>query len=368
MLFSLRPPLIARPAALVGAGAIALAPLAAHYSSSPALQIPTLEMPLALSAASFDQPVVEALGTLNLINSDLFSSNQDCSACEINGGPLTYQGLLPQFISGALPIIRQLGYNAAGYIVNSIEQLFTGPDSTTVTLAHAAWTFLPTAASSGLGPALSGLGVAINQAGHTALAAGQYVLDRVVANLTATAKSLVGFLPGAITDEIGIVTALLAATANVGQQFIAGLSHPGSGESWNALVSGLLGPVASNGLPSIPGAVGALTVGQGLNDTLTADRYVPSIRILVQNVVDQHVLDLNGGTSPHPLPVASTAVEIAVTAPGAATYRPTHPAVTSSAVAARAPKSAAERTGHSDAGLSPALKTRTGGLLSSETR
>lgn len=342
MLIALRSSSIAGATALVAASAIALTPLVSQHGS-----VPTLHMPVTLTATGFDQPLVEVLGTLNLINSDLFSSNQDCLACAVNGGPLTYQGLVPQFISDALPIIRQLGYNATGYLGNSIEQLITGPDSTAVTLAHAAWTFLPTAASSGLGPALSGLGSAVNQAGQTALAAGQYVLDSVITNLTATAKSLVGFLPYALASETGIVKALLAATVNVGQQFIAGLSHPGSGESWNALVSGLLGPVASNGVPSIPGALEALTVGQGLNDALTAGSYVPSIRILVQNVVDQHVLDLNGGTSPHPHPVTASAavtpagVENALPGPRSASAKHRPATVASSVSAGRTPKAAA---------------------------
>ena len=349
MLYSLRSPLIAGAAALVVAGAVA--PLATQHGS-----LPSLQMPVALTTAAFDQPLVEVLGTLNLINSDLFSSNQDCLACAVNDGPLTYQGLLPQFIYGALPIIRQLGYNATGYLGNSIEQLLTGPASTVATLAHAAWTFLPTAASSGLGPALSGLGSELNQAGQTALAAGQYVLDSVITNLTATAKSLVGFLPSAIASETAIVKALLAATVNVGQQVIAGLSHLGSGQSWNAAVSGLLGPVASNGVPSIPGALEALTVGQGLNDTLTAGSYVPSIRIIVQNVVDQHVLDLNGGTSVHPHPVASitpaaaaapaATLKVAPAGPRTASARQRPAAVASSLSAASTPKAAAARAGH----------------------
>ena len=338
-----RSPLIAGAAALVGAGAVAVAPPATQHGS-----LPSLQMPVTLASVAFDQPITELLGTLDLANSDLFSSNQDCLACAVNDGPLTFQGMLPQFIGNALPIIRQLGYNGAGYLGNTIEQLLTGPDSTAVTLAHAAWTFLPTVANAGLGPALSGLGAAINQAGHTALGAGQYVLDSVVTNLTATAKSLVGFLPSAIASEIGIVKALVAATVNTAQQVIAGLAHLGSGQSWNALVAGLLGPMAPNAVPSIPGALEALTIGQGLNDTLTAGRYVPSIRVIVANVVNQHVLDLNGETSPHPHPVASvtsaTAAAVTPAGPKSASARQKPATVASSVSVVRTPKAAAAGT------------------------
>lgn len=106
MLASFRLPLNATAVALVvGVSAVALSP---HPGADVAL-------------AAFDNLLPELVDTDLLINNDLFNG------LDVFGGYewQPYQGLIPQLVYTALPIVSQLTDNWSSYIGGTVEDLGT---------------------------------------------------------------------------------------------------------------------------------------------------------------------------------------------------------------------------------------------------
>ena len=319
---SLRPHVIAGTAALVGASAIAITPI-----TQPNLQLPSLHAP-SVALTTFDQPIAQILGTLDLVQNDLFNSQAYYPVLEgaWNGGNGIIQGVIPQFTYDALPIIATLSYNGSEYISNSINQLFTGYQSnvnsgasTAVELANALWTFLPNLVSNP-STALPTLLTEISYAGQTALAAGQYVLENVVQHVkNLITQALPSIATTLASTAIGAAQVLIATAVTVGQQFVNGLGSIGSGQSWNALVGGLLGP---NG---IPGKLEQLTLGPGVG--VSTPNYVPSFRVWLNGAVYTTANALGGNFPPPAAAVAAAKPAAAKPATATATAtRPSKPA------------------------------------------
>ena len=122
MQISLRSHLIAGTAAVVGASAIALTPVIAQHEALPNIQVPSASS-AEVALAGFDSPITELLGSIGVGGAFLFSPA--VAPFVPPGWPLPTLGLLPQFITGALPIVRQLGLNGSDYITTTAGALVT---------------------------------------------------------------------------------------------------------------------------------------------------------------------------------------------------------------------------------------------------
>jgi hypothetical protein len=331
-------------ATALSATAFALTPVAGTVAPV-ALDPSAVEVAL----AGIANPLTELAGTVELISSDLFGTGSYSYPFPI------YTGIVPQFISDALPIIRQLGANAADYIGNSVEALISGPDSTLVTLATAAWTLLPNAIDSGVGPALQTFAAQISAAGQTALDAGGYVLTGVANHLLATLGGIAAYaVPNLLFAAVGAVSAVATAAGTVASQFVGAVADLDAEAAWNIAVAGLLGPRGADGkvTSSIPGTLEAVTIGNGIG-LYGSESYVPSLRIAVQSAVYATANNL-GGNYPRPttplVPTPSATVAAAAEA---------HPAaVAPRAVVERVPPATAEP--QADEPVSSSVRTRMG--------
>ena len=102
MHISLRSHLIAGTAAVVGASAIAMTPVLGAQVSLPSIATPSLAK---VALVGLDNPLTEILATASVVNNDIFNGADTFADYEWE----PYQGLLPEFIYTALPIISQLG-------------------------------------------------------------------------------------------------------------------------------------------------------------------------------------------------------------------------------------------------------------------
>ena len=312
MRIGLRSYLITGTAALLGASSVVLTPVVAHNGAPVALRF---QSAAELSLTGFDNPLTELLGTLDVVNRDLVGTGTYAHPFPLS------TGIVPQFISDALPIIRQLGYNWSDYVDNSVEQLFTGPTSASVTLANAAWSLLPDIAASGLLPAFAKLAKEISKAGQTALAAGVYVLTGVMNRLVPNIGGLLTYIvPNMLSATLGAVSAVAAAVGKVASQFVGAVISLKPEAAWNVAVDGLLGPIGADGTvaSSIPGTLEAVTIGNGLG-LYGSQSYVSSLRVAVQGAVYSVANNLGGNfprpTTPLvPTPSATTVVAAAVPA------------------------------------------------------
>ena len=305
---NLRSHLAAGAAALAGVGALAAVPVATPTASpySPA------RVSIDVSLAGLDDPLTELLGTLGAITTDILGTGTYTSPYPV------FTGIVPQFVADALPVVRQLGYNGIDYLNNSIQQLFTGPASTTVTVARAVWTLLPNVVTFGPAQAVQTLVGEVSGAARTALTAGEYVLTGVLNHLVPTVTGLGLYaLPNVIFASVGAVSAVASAVVTVATQFVRALSAADLATAWNVAVDGLLGPVGADGkvTSSIPGTIEAVTLGNGIGQ-YGSPAYVPSLRVAVQGAVYSTANNL-GGDLPRPAPANSAAARTAATAAAA---------------------------------------------------
>ena len=68
-----------------------------------------------MALTGLDSPISEMLNTASWINYDLFNGN--VADIDDNYTWEPYAGMLPEFIFTALPVISQLGYNGADYVL-----------------------------------------------------------------------------------------------------------------------------------------------------------------------------------------------------------------------------------------------------------
>lgn len=305
MQISLRSHLIAGTAAVMGASAIAMTPVVAHHDVAlPAIQVPAASASVQL--AGFDSPISELLLSIGLTNNYLFNPAGPLP----NPAPwssLSKVGVLPQIITDALPVVRQLGLNGSDYLYQSGRGLGTSA----LLLSEGVWNAAGELASLNVQGAINTLVTAVQAAGTEALAAGNYVLQGVITRATAVVNNLVPILsalPQAVINQ-GLVVA--GSVVKIVTDAVDALSAPNPIEGvWNAVVDGLLGPTG------LPGAITALTIGQGLLAPAPVSAYVPSVRTVVSSVVKAVQTGL---ATANPAPPPATAVSSA--APSASSLR-----------------------------------------------
>ena len=297
-------------AAVVGAGAIAMTPLA------PAVSAPSVAVPSAaqVSLTGLDSPLTELAATVALINNDIFNGTDLYGDYEWE----PYQGLLPEFIYNALPVISQVGFNGAAYIGGSVAAL----TEVTTILSEAVWN-LPgaviTATQQAIGGDFSGALatlttatlVPLQNAGGTALAAGVAVLSSVITNITNVIATVPRIVGGLVTTTVGSLTAVVDAAVNIGTQTVGALSTLDLETAWNVVVDGLLGPVGADGTvaSSLPGTIEAVTIGPGLGPLGNPNGYaVPSFRMWAEQS-NLQIANALGAT--FPVPLASVAAPVA---------------------------------------------------------
>lgn len=279
---SLRSHLIAGTAAVVGASAIAMTPVLGAQVSLPSIATPSLAK---VALVGLDNPLTEILATASVVNNDIFNGAD--TYADYQWEP--YQGLIPEFIYSALPIISQLGYNGASYIGGSVAAL---TNSATI-LSEAVWN-LPGAVITATGQAVGGdvtgalatlnnaTLVPLQAAGIEALTAGYAVLTSVISNIGAVIVTVPGIAQGLVTSTLGSLQAVAGAVVNIATQTVGALSTLDLQTAWNVVVDGLLGPVGADGTvaSSLPGTIEAVTIGPGLGPLGNPNGYaVPSLRM-----------------------------------------------------------------------------------------
>lgn len=321
MQISLRSQMIAGTAAVVGASAVALTPIA------PAMNLPALHAPSFAQVAltGFDSPVTELLNTTVMATNYLFSSASPTSSAgnwpyadfgtALGGGPYlpaalglsalggySAVGLLPQFIDDA-------GYNGSDYL----QVATTGLYGAAYSLSEGVWNFpgeVITAAgqfftdpAAAIQTLVDAVVVPLFQAGTYLLASGGYIATGIVTRASALLASLPDILTGLVSTAIGIPTVLVGKTIDIATSIVTNLLSLNLEGAWNATVDGLLGP------SGLPGTLLNLTVGAGVQTgpittpSGIAANFVPSVRTAVQSLVKTVAGDLAT-----PVPSSSEAV------------------------------------------------------------
>lgn len=271
---------------MAGAAAIcAAAVLITGPAHPPASARPDRPATLPVALAGIDSPLSELLLSIKVVNNDLFNGT------DIFGDYAwqPFQGVVPQFIYTALPIVSQLGYNGARYLGESADALIGAG----YILSEAGWN-LPGAIITATRQVLAGqfadavttltnaTVVPIRTAGTIALDAGRAVLGGVATNIANTLRVVPGILSGLLETASGSAAAVVAAAGTIVKIAVAALSHGDFNAAWNAVVDGLLGPLGSDGLltSSVAGTSVAVTIGPGLGPQGYPVGYrVPSFRM-----------------------------------------------------------------------------------------
>ena len=311
MHISLRSHLIAGIAAVVGTSAIAMTPALGAQVSLPSIAAPPLAK---VALVGLDSPLTEILATVAVVNNDIFNGAD--TYADYVWEP--YQGLIPEFIYSALPIISQLGYNGASYIGGSVAAL----NNSATILSEAVWN-LPgaviTATGQAIGGDVSGALATLNNAtlvplqaaGIEALTAGYAVLTSVISNIGAAIVTVPGIAQGLVTSTLGSLQAVAGAVVNIATQTVGALSTLDLQTAWNVVVDGLLGPVGADGTvaSSLPGTIEAVTIGPGLGPLGNPNGYaVPSLRMWAEQ---SNLQIANAIGANFPAPPASFAAPVA---------------------------------------------------------
>lgn len=323
MQISLRSHLIAGTAAVVGASAIAMTPVAAHVN------VPSVKLPSGAQVAltTFANPLTELIATLGLVNEDLFDGANIYDAYSWE----PYVGIVPEFIFTALPVISQLGYNGSAYIGNTIGALGFAAR----TLSDAVWNLGPaviTAAQQAIGgdvaAAITTLTnatlVPIQDALTTVIGAGTSVITGVVTNITNLIAAVPSIAQGLVNTVVGSVTALVqTAVAVVTDTFSSLVSLDFQG-AWNSVVVGTLGQAG------LLGTLESVTIGPGVGYDEESNTFaVPSLRmwaeqsqLTVADALGGSYLAPTAASVSAPSAAAAKAVAARVAAPAAAVATP----------------------------------------------
>ena len=291
--------------AVLAAGAVATAPV--MDSAAPSVS----SAPVALTA--LDGPIGELALTVGLIANDLFNGNDIFGDYEWE----PYQGLLPEFIFTALPIITQLGYNGSSYLGEAVGALSNAVfflDNGLVNLPSA----IITAAGQAIGGDISGAlttlynatVVPVQDAVFEVIGAGSNIVSSVVNNAISVISTIPGIAVGLVSAVVGGAGALVTAVVNIATQTVAALASGDLETAWNTVVDGLFGPVGEDGTfeSSIPGVIESITIGPGLGPLGFPDGYaVPSLRMSGEQSQLQ-IANALGASFPVPSPMGAASV------------------------------------------------------------
>ncbi|AQT79147.1 hypothetical protein B1R94_07470 [Mycolicibacterium litorale] len=306
---------------MVGASAIAMTPVMQHDLQLPAVQLPSAAA-VDVALAGFDSPLSELFKTFGQVNTFIFGSGNTAGDfapfISTPGGYGLIQtvygfnsvGIVPQIINDHLPIISQLGKNGSAYLDSTFNAIY----SVGYTLSEGVWNAVGQAASLNFPAAVNTILTAVQTAGQTALQAGNFVLNNVVAKASALISAVPTLANLLVNATIGQAQVLAGTVVKVAQNVMAGIQAGDIEATWNAAVDGLFGPTG------IPGVINALTVGAGVQTGAVppVTGVVPSIRGEIQAVVHgvATALATTAANPPVPPPAAARSA-----APSAAALR-----------------------------------------------
>ncbi|MCV7225342.1 hypothetical protein [Mycolicibacterium komossense] len=330
MQISVRSHLIAGTAAVIGAGAIAMTPIAPANQALPAVQLPSAAQ---VGLAGFDSPLSELIGTFSSFNQWMLSADNTAAGYIALGGltdttgvglaqtVLNFNsiGLIPQVVNDHAPFLTMLALNGA----QTLESTMNAVTTTGLIASEAVWnlpgafvTAAQQAASGDISGALATLQNAIVtplvEAGQVAMDNVNYLLSNVVARSNALNQTIPALVDLVAKGTVGQASTMVGAFITVAQNVVAGISAGSAEQVWNAVVDGFLGP------KGIPGTFLNLTVGAGVQATSTG--IIPSVRGEIQAVVHgiATALSQTGSTPPVPPPAAAQASSSSVSALSAA--------------------------------------------------
>jgi len=347
MQISLRSQMVAGTAAVVGAGAIALTPIA------PAANLPALNLSNpAVGLAAFANPItalanvglVLADYTLDGVYSPVPADNWTNSGIDaivnalIPDAGVTRPGLIPNIITNPLPILTQVGTNVLGYAYTGLQAVGTA----LVNLADIVWLIPATAVEVVLDIVSLNFENVITDivaAFDTALGLGTdainavidgatEIVTNVIARATGVIDTLVTGVPTLVEAVTGQVGLLVETVTNVVTNVIAGASSANPLEGvWNALVGGLLDPTYGGPTDTLPGAVINLTYGAGIQPGVDPTGFVPSVRTALTGTIQAVADVLAAPVSPPaaaeaPAAAAAEAPAVEVEAPVAGAEAP----------------------------------------------
>lgn len=272
MQISLRSQLVAGTAAIIGASAVAITPMAA-----PGGQLPGIHS-AAVALSSWANPFDALLSSGQLVNDDWLSD------ATIPNTPFdALQGILPQLEVMNQPVQLQLSLNSYNYANALIAALATGDNSSLKELGSLVWG-LPNTLITATTQALTGdfpgalttlsngLLVPLENAAASAFTGVSLVLGSIVTNIVNVLGTLPGVVSSAVSMGLGVATILGNAATTATSNVLNALTSLDFEGAWNAWVAGALSPAG------FPGALANMTVGQGLG-TWGDVNYQPSIRV-----------------------------------------------------------------------------------------
>lgn len=262
---------------------------------------------------AFDSPLGELLSTISYVNNDIWNGSDVFGDYEWE----PYQGLVPEFIYTALPVVAQLGFNGSAYIGGTVDALTTSA----FILDQAVWNLpaaLVTAAQQAIGGDITGAittltnatVVPIQDAVSYTVSQLSSIVSTVISNVAALAGALPGIVQGLATTVVGGAQAVITAVVNIATQTVGAISTGDIETAWNTVVDGLLGPVGADGTvaSSLAGTIENLTLGPGLGPLGYPNGYaVPSLRMWGEQSQLQ-IANAIGGNYPVPAAAVKTPV------------------------------------------------------------
>lgn len=352
MEITLRSQMIAGATAIVGAGAIALTPVA------PAVSIPSIsaaKAEVALSAIA--NPFVVGWQTVVLGLDYLFQAGAPVSAdwqvtnvgipigpvtnaglqlgqIPVGGGLYRYGpaisnvGLIPNFLAQPFPVLTQLVANQLGYlntalqaggtVVTNVADILWTPVGLTLGIISDLLTGnvanIPVRINAAITQVIADVTGSVTAVVNAATAIGTGIINNAVAVVSALAGSAGSLIPAVLGQFQQVSNSVQNVIAAVASN-LATFNLEGA---WNAAVNGLLGPTG------VPGTLLNLTLGAGTQ--LTPDSFVPvptpgtlvpSDRVILQTFGQELSGILAGQT-----PAASAATPAAARAAAAVTAAP----------------------------------------------
>lgn len=297
-----------------------------------------------VALVGFDSPITQVLATISTVNNDIFNGVDLYGDYEWQ----PYQGVVPQFVYDALPVLSQLANNVGSYVGGTVNALTTSG----AIISDAVWN-LPSATITAAGQAISGdVAGAVTTLTNATLVPLQAAvstmagaLNAVLANVFRSVMNLVlavpGIAQGLVTTTVGSLSSVVNAAVSIGSQTLTALAALDPQTVWNVVVDGLLGPVGADGTvaSSLPGTIAAVTIGPGLGPLGNPDGYqVPSLRMWAEQTTLQ-IANAIGATYPAAAAMASARTPTRKQARSAATEQVARSA--EKAVTHRGPRRAA---------------------------
>lgn len=330
MHISLRSQVTAGAAAVVGASALALTPVA------PAVNVPSLSQARAdVALASLANPFSALLGAVGVAGSYLLNPEMDFNPPTVGAGAINWPfagisdvmnsylqfeglggytsvGLLPQIVADSFPIATALVNNGLGYIWNTVKaagvageavgDLVWSIPTTAIAVVQDLISLDFSAAVNEITAAISNALSDIDTAGTALLGAGTYVLTGVATRAVGVLAAAVGQLPVAVIETVRQISQVVTSVIDTGRAIISSLGTLDPETVWNTAVAGLLSPAG------IPGTVLNVTLGAGVQlgpvttQESIAENFVFSGRTLAQGAVKAIAGALN---TPNPAPPAA---------------------------------------------------------------